>query len=351
MDFVSIELPWKPIKVLFRGPTGAGKTMNGLRVASYLAQGKDIAFLDSESGRGQLMARSFKFKYASLSGNYNPTKYVEAINSAISAGFGAIVLDSLTQAWNGVGGLLDQVNAKGGNSFTDGWGKIGTPLQNKLMDAIITSPIPVICTVRSKMGYEISKDDRGKSVPKAIGLAPEQRDNLSYEFDVVLDVTMDHESTVAKMPPVDGLESSIAADQYVAWFTKVAEWLQTGVISPQTWTDIKSRTLGDSNRTELARQLFAAKKTIAEAWEILKNEPVNIDGDGKKPATEVGTEVTWGTVMQYATDHDKTAKDGEKGILTGKAKALRTADKTPVQAMAELAAIVKSRSNGVLEPA
>ncbi len=380
MDFIDIELPWKPIKVLLRGPTGAGKTMNGLRIATMLAEGKPVAFLDSESGRGQLMARAFKFKYASLSGNYSPARYVEAIDSAISAGFGAIVLDSLTQAWSGVNGTLDQVNSRGGNTFTDGWGKVGAPLQSTFMDAIISCPVPMVCTVRSKMGYDVNKDDRGKSVPTAIGMEPEQRRDLSYEFDVVLDVTMDHEAHVVKMPPIEGLATNIAADGYVAWFTKVTEWLRTGVMTPQTWAEIKSRLHGDSNRMELARQCKNSGKNVAETWIIVQAEPAHIDAVvaapivvesdtiedepeiveelAVMPGTPVETVVkppvqtivtptvepiTWGKVMTFAAENDKGQANGQKGVLTSKAKALRVNDKTANEAMAVLEGLVKDR--------
>lgn len=352
MDFVEIQLPSKPMKFLLRGPTGAGKTFNALHIAVALAAGKEIAFLDSESGRGQMMARVAKFKYASLSGDYSPAKYIEAMNSAVKAGFGAIVLDSLTQAWNGTNGVLDQVNARGGNSFTDGWGKVGGPLQNKLMDAIITCPIPVVCTVRSKMSYEVRKDERGKSVPTAVGLAPEQRDNLSYEFDFIIDVAMDHEGTIAKMPPIEGLELTINPSEYAAFVAKILTWMTTGVNEPQTWNDIKVRLQGDTHRTELAKQMKATGTSVSDAWAILEGEVVSTESIPDNPvipvshAAPANNEITWGAVMSYATENDKGAKEGQRGILVGRAKAERSREMTPDAVLALLRDVVAERTIG-----
>ena len=81
--------------------------------------------------------------------------------------------------------MLDQVNKRGGNSFTDGWGKVGTPLQNRLMDAMLNAPLHIIATMRVKSEYVIEPDERGKSVPRRIGLKEVQREGVEYEFDLV----------------------------------------------------------------------------------------------------------------------------------------------------------------------
>ncbi len=276
MDFIDVKLPSKPAKIELRGPTGAGKTFIGLTLAQTFAGDKPYAFLDSESGRGMLFARMFNFKYASLSGSYPPQKYVEAINSAVKAGMGALLLDSLTQAWNGVGGVLDQVNASSGNKFTDGWGKIGTPLQNQFTNAIISAPIPLVCTVRTKMGYEITTNESGKKVPLQIGLQPEQRDGLSYEFDYIIDISMDHVGTITKMPPMGLMDNQIPADGYVDFAQKIIDWMATGEMQPQTWADIKAKTGVEGHLYEYARQLNKDGKTVKEAWALITAEMAEV---------------------------------------------------------------------------
>jgi hypothetical protein len=52
----------------------------------------------------------------------------------------------------------------------------------------------------------LEEDDKGRKVPRKIGLAPVQRDGLEYEFDVVGDIDTEHKLIVSKSrcPAVDG---------------------------------------------------------------------------------------------------------------------------------------------------
>jgi hypothetical protein len=101
----------------------------------------------------------------------------------------------------GKDGVLEQVDktaarSNAGNSFT-AW-KDGTKLQNKLIDAILKAPIHIIVTMRSKTDYIMETNDKGKTAPKKVGMAPIQRDGLEYEFDVVGDMDQANTLIVSK---------------------------------------------------------------------------------------------------------------------------------------------------------
>lgn len=189
------------LRMAIIGPSGSGKTYTALAIATALADGKPIAVVDTEYGSASKYAGRFEFDVAEMTPPYKPDKYVMAIKEAANAGYGVVILDSLTHAWNGEGGLLDIVDniAKSrynGNSFA-AW-KDATPLQKALIEAMLSSNIHVIATMRSKTEYVLEEDSRGKKVPKKVGMAPEQRAGLEYEYDVVLEMSIDNTGVVTK---------------------------------------------------------------------------------------------------------------------------------------------------------
>ncbi|MBI5470892.1 MAG: AAA family ATPase [Ignavibacteriae bacterium] len=126
-------------------------------------------------------------------------KYIEAIKTAEQAGYHVLILDSITHAWAGEGGLLDvqgRLSDGGMNSFT-AWRKL-TPQHNAFVEAMIRSKLHIIATMRSKMDYIIEQTDKGKAVPKKVGLAPIQREGMDYEFDIVFDLDLGHNAISSK---------------------------------------------------------------------------------------------------------------------------------------------------------
>ena len=78
------------------------------------------------------------------------------------------------------------------NSFA-AWKQV-TPLHNALIDKIISAPLHILVSMRAKTEWILDRDDKGKTVPRKVGLAPVMRDGIEYEFDVCGD--MDQENTL-----------------------------------------------------------------------------------------------------------------------------------------------------------
>lgn len=189
------------LRLAVTGPSGSGKTYTGLAIASALANDAPIAVVDTEHGSASKYADLFTFDVVNMVAPFHPDRFVEMIREAAGAGYAVIVLDSLTHAWQGTGGMLDLVDeiAKrktGGNGFA-AW-KDATPIQNRLIDAIVGAPIHVIATMRSKQDYVQDKDDRGKTQIRKVGMAAQQREGFEYEFDVVFDMDIDNNGIVSK---------------------------------------------------------------------------------------------------------------------------------------------------------
>ena len=189
-------------RVCLDGPSGAGKTWTGLVTATALADGGTVAVIDSERGSASLYADLFDFDVMEIDGSYDPTKYVRAIRDAQAAGYKALLIDSLTHAWSGQGGVLDQVDAAksrfGGNTQR-AWA-VGTPLWQGLIDAILQANLHVVCTIRSKTRWVEEDDGRGKKGYRRAGTEPVARDGIEFEFQVVGD--MDSPFEVKKVIPL-----------------------------------------------------------------------------------------------------------------------------------------------------
>jgi hypothetical protein len=185
------------IKLGITGPSGSGKTYSALEIATGL--GGKIAVIDTENGSASLYSDRFEFDAMELRAPFTTEKYIEAINDAVKAGYDVLIIDSISHAWNGEGGILDrknQVDARGGNSFTS-WSKF-TPEQEKFISALLQSDIHLIAAIRSKQDYVLSDNGKGKTAPQKIGLAPVQREGMEYELSVVFDVAMNHEAQTSK---------------------------------------------------------------------------------------------------------------------------------------------------------
>jgi hypothetical protein len=195
MQFTKATKKAAKLRAAFFGPSGAGKTFTALRVATGI--GGRIAFIDTERGSASKYSDRFDFDVLELPKKDIDT-YCTAINAAAQAGYAVLIIDSLSHAWQE---LLEEVEkiaqAKFRGNTWSAWSQ-GTPKQRQLIDAILNYPGHVIATMRSKTEWTSEKDERGKSTPRRVGLAPEQGKNIEYEFDLLLEITPEHYANVLK---------------------------------------------------------------------------------------------------------------------------------------------------------
>lgn len=189
------------LKIGISAPSGAGKTFSALKIAHGICgDWSKIALIDTENGSGELYSNLGGYSVCGIEPPFTPQKYMETINAAVDAGFEVLIIDSLSHAWTGEGGLLDmQAKAtqasKSGNSYT-AWRDI-TPQHNKLVDTILQAKCDVIITTRAKAEY-VTTDDNGKKGYKKIGLAPIFREGLEYEMTTFFELSQEHIATASK---------------------------------------------------------------------------------------------------------------------------------------------------------
>jgi len=186
------------LRLAISGPSGTGKTYTGLTIAKPFGK---IAVIDTENRSASRYAEEVaSFDVLEMAPPYHPDELIKALQVAHGQGYDVILVDSLSHFYFGPGGILDLVGQYAkkhrGNSHA-AWGDV-TPIYNRMVETLLRCPMHLICTMRAKADYLVTKDSDGKSVIEKVGMAPIMRDGLEYEFDVSLMLTRDHTAIVEK---------------------------------------------------------------------------------------------------------------------------------------------------------
>ena len=243
-------------KVLLAGPSGSGKTYTALRMATGIANkmGKRIAAVDTENGRIRYYANEFDFDDITFAPPHTPERYIELINAAVDAGYGVLVIDSITHEWDY---CLEVHGKMPGNSYTN-WSKI-TPRHDAFTEAMLQSSIHVICTVRGKDEYVI-EEKNGKQIPKKVGLGYKQRDNVEYNYSVTFN--LDQTNHVAEATKDN---THIFENKYEMLTEKDGEalykWANSSKVEPKKPAPVKTQ------EEEMVDELDVLKKEIVRLGE------------------------------------------------------------------------------------
>lgn len=230
ITFVPATRAASKARIALTGPSGSGKTYTALTVAHEL--GDRVAVVDTERGRASLYAGLNGWKFDTLNPtSFSPQSLTEALGVASGAEYPVLVVDSMSHYWMGVDGMLEQADrrAKGGNSFS-GWKEV-RPDERRMLDALASYPGHVIVTLRVKTEYVIEDNERGKKVPRKVGMKPEQREGIEYEFDVVADLDLDNTLSVSKtrVPMLHGAVIPKPGPEFAA---TIRDWLADGEDTP-----------------------------------------------------------------------------------------------------------------------
>jgi hypothetical protein len=184
------------IKMGLQGPSGSGKTYSPLLIGYGLTEDwSKIAVIDTENHSADLYSNLGNYNVLSLQQPFSPERYIEAITACENAGMEVIIIDSISQEWEGRGGILEVHGNMTGNSFTN-WNKV-TPRHNAFVQKILQSSCHLIATIRSKQDYVLSEKN-GKYVPEKVGLKGITREGLDCEFTLVLELDIKHNATATK---------------------------------------------------------------------------------------------------------------------------------------------------------
>jgi len=257
------------LRLALCGPSGSGKTHSALLIAAGLEPDGKITVIDTERDSAALEAGKPgipEFYHAPLPPPYTPERYRQYMERAVMEKADVVIIDSLSHAWAGTGGVLDMHSdiskAQKGNSWA-AWREV-TPEHNALIDAILQAPCHVICTLRTKTAWEVVEGADGRKRPQKIGLKPEQREGLEYEFTLVLDLSLEgHIATASKD------RTSLFDGKFF-------------VPGPETGQDLKAWLELGKDPDEIARKPYEELKRQAEGID----DPAELDEWGRKKRAE-----------------------------------------------------------------
>jgi hypothetical protein len=175
---------------------GAGKIYSALRPVKGLADLGRIALIDTENESASLYTGDFDFDVTNVEPPYTVDKLVQPTKYVLNNNYDVLIVDSASHFWNGILDYKTNLDKRGGNSFAN-WGEANKKY-DLMLRAILFSKIHVIACMRSKMEYVLQENEKGKQVPKKIGMAPIMRDGVEYEFTTVFDLDVTHQAQASK---------------------------------------------------------------------------------------------------------------------------------------------------------
>lgn len=159
--------------IAIAGSSRTGKTYTALRVARGIAgpNGR-IAAIDTEGKRMSHYSKEFQFDVVNMKSPFTPIRFVEAAQAAEAAGYDALVIDSFSLEWSGVGGVLhryDELFEKAGFDQRKSdvcWARAKAP-HKAMMNELIQLTIPIIFCLRANEvpihlggGWKVEQDKR-----------------------------------------------------------------------------------------------------------------------------------------------------------------------------------------------
>ena len=218
------------LRLAIDGISGSGKTYTALAIATGM--GESIAVIDSEHKSSELYADRFTFDVMGLE-SFQVEDYMAALDMAASAGYGTLIIDSTSHAWDALVERVERIAGQkySGNTFR-AWGE-GTPLQRQLIEKLLSYPGHLIVTCRSKTEYSVERNDKGTTTIKKVGTAAVQRQGFEYEFTMAMTMDSNHVGLVTKDRTgkfQDAFISKPGIDfgkQLIAWLHEGAtDWVQ-----------------------------------------------------------------------------------------------------------------------------
>ncbi|WP_422073970.1 AAA family ATPase [Tranquillimonas rosea] len=258
-----------PVAIGLSGGSGTGKTYSALRIARGMAEavggkGAPFGFIDTENRRGLHYREAFPemqhldFTAENDDGEvegFTVERWLAVIESANRAGLPAVVIDSFSHAWSGVGGVLEEQaqvldrlvmeaeKRANGRYVVErdkysmlAWAEV-KPRYRRLVDAIIRAKTNFVICTRAKPVMQKGFGGNAKNAFKA----KHRRDDIPWNPETDADLMFELSAMMILDPAHPGcpVYQVKCADQFKAIFDPrspvteatgraMAEWAQGG---------------------------------------------------------------------------------------------------------------------------
>ncbi len=256
------------------GPSGSGKTYSAILYARGLVgpNGK-IGFVDTENKRSRFYADvGGGFDVIDLDPPFTSARYIEAIKAFESAGYKAIIIDSISHEWEGTGGVLEQADAIEQATKRAGlhcWAKPKAG-HKKMMNEVLQTSAHLIFCCRVKEKVVQVKGANGKTEIVNEGFVVVQEKMFIYEMTVSMMLEEgSHIPTIQKCP--GDLEAAFPAGKKITPDVgkSVAQWADQGVAVDQELEASKREGLLAANQGTPA---------LFEWWKALGPRQAKLEG-------------------------------------------------------------------------
>lgn len=255
-----------PAIICLYGKSGGGKTYSALKLAQGLV-GKDrICLIDTENGRASHYADEFDFDVIDLEPPFTPARYIQAIKTAQDNGYKAIVIDSISHEWEGIGGCLEMAEGKTG---LQAWAK-PKEQHRKMMNMLLQAKSHIIFCARAKDNLEQVKIN-GKTEIVNHGLVPIQEKNFPFEMLITLKMEEKGKVTIEKC--VKGLEESLKISGYINenHGKIIADWINQGakvdLEAKQLMSEARAEAMKGVDIVSWVNSLDEKQKAIAKSFD------------------------------------------------------------------------------------
>lgn len=252
------------LRLALFGVSGGGKSYSSLRIAKGL--GGKVAAIDTEHGSLSKYSDRFDFDVCDLE---KPTINNILMCMEEAKGYDVLIIDSLTHAWNE---LLQEnertAKAKYAGNNWSAWAD-SNQKQNALINAILDFPGHIICTMRAETNWTTTTNDKGKVVPIRVGEAPKQGKQIEFEFDMLMQISQEHQAVVLKDRTGKFQDECFLIDE--SFGEQLNAWLSEGTIevTPKVSLEVKIQNINTIE--ELNDFYLKNKKDInEELLEVLK---------------------------------------------------------------------------------
>jgi hypothetical protein len=264
MTFTKATKKNAKLRLALFGVSGAGKTYTALRIATGL--GGKIAVIDTERGSASKYADRFDFDVCEVEKpSINNIKLI--ISQAQN--YDVLIIDSLTHAWLELLQEVEQIaKTKFGGNTWSAWSE-GSPKQMSLINSLLDFKGHIIATMRTETNWTTQTNDKGKVVPVRVGEAPKQGKGIEYEFDMLMQLSQEHNALVIKDRTGKYQDACIEKpDEQLG--KELAEWLNDGDTSKKP--DIHNhfgKKIAECNTLDELLALYNSNPKEAEEYKVL----------------------------------------------------------------------------------